>query len=473
MNRNNSSGKLKKNIIIFSLANLGNKLISFILVPIYTYYLSREAFGMIDLTTTTIMMLLPVVTASSHEAVLRFVLDKHSQYKNIIYNSFTISLLGFLISLTLIPLFTRIGIQTQYIFFLYVILFLQIINQILSQYCRAIGKIKEFAYNGIIITLLIGLFNIGFIVNFKMDIRGYFLSLLYSYVISNCYLYFVTYKTINIKEQKLDLNEIKDILKYSVPLIPNSIMWWLTNGASRFIINWILGISANGLFAVSSKIPTVISVFNQIFSQAWQLSAFEAYNENSTSKYYSIVFSYYYKFLMTVISALILILKPSFKLLFSSLYFGAWEPVPFLLLGTLFSSLSAFIGVNYTASKNTNGIFKTSVIGGFLSVVFNFIFIPHFGLLGAGISSMISFFSMFVLRLIDTKHLVKISFDIKEFCFQIILLFIQSMVLFLYGLIFLPINLIIFILIIYTNRKLFHKLVEDLLNMHKRSNLYF
>jgi len=81
-----ADGKVKKlasNLGIFAIGNLGSKLISFILIPIFTRYMSTAHFGQVDLITTTVNMLLPIVALSIADAVFRFVMDTDADVKAI------------------------------------------------------------------------------------------------------------------------------------------------------------------------------------------------------------------------------------------------------------------------------------------------------------------------------------------------------------------------------------------------------
>jgi O-antigen/teichoic acid export membrane protein len=99
--------------------------------------------------------------------------------------------------------------------------------------------------------------------------------------------------------------------------------------------------------------------------------------------------------------------------------------VPFLLLGTVFSSFSTFLGTNYIAAKQTKGVFKTSIYGGVVSTILNLILIPLFGIIGAGISSMLSFFTVFIIRFYDTKKYIDMNIKWSVFTGSLIIIFVQ------------------------------------------------
>lgn len=466
----NSYKKLINNSAIFAVGNLGSKLISFLLVPLYTYYLTTSEYGTVDLTITTVNMLLPIVSLSVFEAVLRFVMDKDHDSDVILSNSIVIALLSFGVLFLFYPIINFFGFLGNNLIYLYIILFFFMFEKIFAQYTRAIGKIKLFAANGILLTFTTGALNILFLVFLELGVIGYYWAMISAYIISVLFLMISTkaYATINFK--RINKNIVKSLLLFSIPMVPNSLMWWLINASSRYFIRIFVGISANGLFAVASRIPSLLNIVNQIFTQAWQLSAIEEFENKNKSEFYTNVFSYLSSVMFIGTSVVIVILKPAFNLLFSEDFYIAWKVVPFLLLGAVFSSFSGFLGTNYVAAKQTKGVFKTSIYGGIISLTLNAIFIPTLGILGAGISSMVSFFAIFLIRFYDTREFIELQIKWKQFLSNLVIIYIQIGIL----LITLPSNLellIIFVLLVIlvlNNRNLLKPLMYLINTMTKR-----
>lgn len=428
----NKYKSLLNNTIIYFVGTLGSKIISFILVPIYTYYLSTSEFGRADLITVTAMMLMPIITLCIYEAVLRFSMAHDRDEETILRNAFTLYLKVFSAYIILSPLLLFLNFSFSDIIFLSLLVLIEGTSIILSQYARGIGKSKIFAVDGILKTLTSGLFNIIFIVFGGMGLTGYLLSLILSYASSSLFLAYKVKLISALLKSTHDKKLTKLMVSYALPLVPNNIMWSLINSSSKFIINFFLGINYNGLFAVSSKIPTVISIGSQVFAQAWQLSVIQEFEDKSKSnEFYSQIFSIFSTLLFLMTAIIIAILKPLFSILFSTEYFAAWESVPFLLLGAVFSAFSAFVGTVYTASKQTSGTLKTSMVGGLVSIIFNLILIPYFGLLGAGISSFVSYSVMFLLRYYDTSKYLKLHVSWKKLIGTLTIILIQSSILFL------------------------------------------
>lgn len=64
--------ELLSNTLLFTVANLGSKLMVFLMVPLYTAVLSTDEYGIADMVQTTATMLIPILTAMIAEGVLRF-----------------------------------------------------------------------------------------------------------------------------------------------------------------------------------------------------------------------------------------------------------------------------------------------------------------------------------------------------------------------------------------------------------------
>lgn len=453
----NNYKKLLGNSVIFAIGNLGSKLISIILVPLYTYYLTTSEYGMVDIVTTTSNMLLPIISCCIYDAVLRFVMDKNQDKDKVITNALLIVMIGLFILILLYPVLVFLGILEGLLKYMIVILALQAFQAIFSQFVRGIGEIKIYALNGIIMTIVTGIMNIILLINFNLGIDGYLLSIIIGNIASIIFLVFAAkiYKHINIQEYNKHL--MKNMLVYSVPLIPNAFMWWIINASSRYFILFFVGAGANGLFAVANKIPSLLSILNTIFFQAWQLSAIEEYDSKNKSEFYSEVFNYFSMVMFIGASAIIVVLKYIINFSVSNDYFTAWKFVPFLLLGVIFSSFSGFLGTNYIAAKQTAGVFRTSVIGGAVNVLSNIIFVPLIGTNGAGVSTMISFFVIWTLRVYDTKRFINMKLDIKNIFMNLFIISIQIGILYFEIDIFSEfiIEFLLFLVLLLINKNLF------------------
>lgn len=426
MNRNK---KLLKNSLIFVIGNLGSKLISFIMVPLYTYYLSTEQFGTVDLLMTTINLCLPIVSLSLFDAVFRMTMDRNNDKSVILTTGFITSICLLIFSLLFFPVLHFFKVPNLILFFL--ILFCTVIFTMFQNFVRAIGYSKVFAVSGIINTFSFAILNIVMLVVFNKGVYGYLLSYLIAIIISSAFLVFKVKLMRMINFRSYSFSMAKIMLKYSIPLIPNSLAWWLTNDASKFFILGFVGVSGNGIFAVANKIPTILNVFFTVFTQAWQISAVDEYRSSDNSAFYSDVFNKLQQFLFILVAVLILIIRPLTSMLFSASYYSAWKYIPFLLLSVVFSDLSAFLGTVYLASKKTTGIFTTTIFGMIINLVLNAVLTPNIGIYGTCFGMMLGFLAVVLLRLSSVKKYVYISMNWRNFIFSILSISIMTLGLFI------------------------------------------
>lgn len=423
--------KLFNNTLIYALGNMTSKIIMFLLVPLYTFTLTTSQFGQGDIIVTTVNMLYPIISLSIYDALLRFILEDINNEQSVLTNSILVTTISTIIFLGFLPLLNQLGLLKNRTFLTFLYLLTTVYEMILSQYTRSVNRLKDFAIKGILLSISIAIFGVILLSIYKLGVDGYIISLILANIVSILYMTVRTKAYNKVKVKFFDKDLIIKMLKYSIPLIPNTVLWWAINSSSKFFIGFYQGESANGLFAVASKIPALVTMVTTIFMQAWQVSAIEEFKSEDKSNFYSRIFNLLSSLLFISSIFILLIIKDLFRIAIAPEYYSGWMPVVFLLISTIFSSLSSFLGTNYIAAKDTKGVLKTSIYSGVFSIIFNYIFIPKLGIVGAGISSFLSFFLLAFIRLFDTRKFISIEINIKEFIINMISYAFIGLVLFL------------------------------------------
>jgi O-antigen/teichoic acid export membrane protein len=404
---------LIKNSFLFAIGSIGSKTISFFMLPLYTRYLSTSDYGQIDVFQTTITLLIPIVTLQALEAVFRFSVDMEDKdtASKIITNGIFLCIIGVFITLLLFPIFNSIEPFSSYTYLFYLIMFLTVMEGVIKQFVRGMDKINIYVSADIIYTVSFVIFNIIFLIKLKMGISGYFISIVLSHFVSICLLIIFGNIFQYISFSAFNKSFLKTMLLYSIPLIPNGLMWWIMNVSDRYMITYFLGFDATGIYSVASKFPTIITLINNMFFLAWQLSAMKEYGKKGYSHFYGNIFSVLSTFLFIIIAIILLMLKPFMKIFVTEAFFESWKYVPFLLVGAIFHAFSSFFGTNYTASKKTIGAFITTVVGAVINILINIILIPIWGIQAAAFSTMIAYFITWLFRLFHTKKLLDFKLD--------------------------------------------------------------
>lgn len=427
-NTENKYSKLVKNSAIFAAANFGSSVLRFIIVPFYTYYLTTSQYGMVDTLNTTVSLAMPIMILAVQEAVLRFTLSNDYQKESVFKTAILLLVIG-----SIIFLFSYFPFQSIRLFdglwcYFYVLLVANAINNIMLNYSKGTGKSIVFMCGGIINTFIMLVSNIVMLAFLNTGIKGYIISLILGYVVSSLYVAIYIKPAVLLKKGNINSALLKQMLKYSVPLIPAAAMWWLMNVSDKYIITYIKGVAFTGIYAVAHKIPTIISLFYTIFQQAWQISAVEEVNAADRSAFYESVYEIFFKGLFLISSFVILIIKPLLTVVVAPNYVDAWKYAPVLVISAVFSSMAGFLGVNYAASGKTIGALTTAALGAVTNIVFNIILVPVWGVQGAAVATLIGFYIVWIVRATISDGGLKIKQKYGIIHFMLALEIIQSVV---------------------------------------------
>lgn len=463
--------KLLKNSLVFFVGNLGSKIISFVIVPFYTYVLTTEEYGSADLITTTVNMLAPFVMVGMNEAVLRFSVTRENGVEGIATNSLVVVAAGSIVSWLLLPLFASVSIIGDNVVLFLLLLTLTCFNNVFLQLLRGIGKSKSFAFNGVLITFSMAAANVVALAVFHFGVKGYLASMVLAqtvgaiHIVVSCRLWrLVSFKA-------LDRRLTKRMLVYCIPLIPNSLMWWIMSASDRYVILFFLGAGANGIYNVAQKIPSIVNIVYNIFMQAWQISAIEERNSDDNAKFQSTVFRYIFVVLVLASSLIAASSYPVYTLLMSSSYEGSWQPVALLSLANLFSCIAAFFGTTYVVTKQSKKAFSTTLIGAVVNIALTLVLVPLLGIMGAAVATAASYTLIAVVRYRDTRKIVKLVFDKAEIVPSLIIIAVQVVISFFpYSPGLLAADLVLFALVVVVLRRGLLNIVKSGRNVVRTRN---
>lgn len=466
MIKDKKESTLIRNTLIFALGEFTTKVLSFFLVPIYTAELSTFDYGNVDLIVTLTTVIIYIITLDIADAVYKFTITEKN--KSVIFNNgLFITLLGNLFLLLIVILSAKFNILNfdRYLY-LYLYLYTLIISiyNLINSYLLGLEKTKKSALMAVISAMITIVLNIIFIVYFKMKIHGYFISLIFSHFISCIFgIYFIIKKKyldiLDINIKKIN-SSIRKMIIYSIPLIFNGIIWWANSSINKFMIVYYDGVEENGVFSISYKISSMLSLVVAVFLKAWSLSSIKEYDKNDKDGFISKTYNYFISVMMIVSSLLIILNIPLSKILFSGDFFVAWKSSSILILSALFNNIASFLGAFFSASNNTKDYAISSIFSIVSNVLLNTILIPKFGIIGAAASTTISFFVMLISRYIKSKKYVKLNDNNKKNVFAIILLIIQVVIehIYDYNLLYLMMP---FIIIVFIYLKDIIRLIKD------------
>ena len=442
---------LFKNTIIFGLSALATKLIQFFLVPLYTKVLSPSDYGNIDLLFTICSFLYPLITLNISEAVYRFSLDKDKDDNKIFSIAFVCFIASVIFGILSIPILSLFNNYKNLAILFYIYLISLSLSQISLITLKGREKLKLFAIGNIINVSFIAIFNILFLIVLKLGVNGYFYGYILANIVTIIFALIYTNAIKNLKSFHFDKKLFIQMTKYSMVLMPTSFMWWIINSSDRVMVTSMVSAHANGLYAVSYKLPSMLTVIATIFNQAWTFSAISEKDSEDKKEFTNTIFKHFSTLIIIMAMFMIIVIKQFYHLYVSAEYYSSWKYMPLLLFGFAFMTLGTFISSSYNVHKDSKGFLFSGMLGAIVNIILNFALIPFFGVYGAAIATALSYISVFTYRIIDTSKYVKIEIK-SEYIINVILLVLLLASIYVNGIYGLLLQLLLFIITVIYNK---------------------
>ena len=283
----------------------------------------------------------------------------------------------------------------------------------------------------IIQTFCVALFNILFLVQFDKGIKGYLLAYIIANFVTAMYAMVAGNVFNAMKHFSIDSKLFVQMVKYAIVLVPNSFMWWIMNSSDRVMVTAMVGVAANGIYAVAYKIPTLLSSVTQVFNQAWSYSAIREEGSSDEEKYNNDIYNRLVAIVCICAAGLMMVMKVFLRYYVGAEYYIAWKYTPVLIIGFVFSTLGTFAATAYTVHKDSMGYLVSGTAGAIVNIILNFALIPQMGAMGAALATAASYFIVFYYRIRDTKKYLKLYIWQKRHIFAGTILLVQAITMFI------------------------------------------
>ena len=402
--------------LILGIGTVISKLMTYVvLTPLYTHYLSTDEFGIVELVVQTANMLMPLVSLGINQAVLRFGMDGETDRGSVLTAGLAVNILGFLVFLLFYPLVRMIPAFGEYALLVYIFVFCAITHYLFAYCIKSMHRAKLFTICVIIGTAITVMLDILFLAVWDMGIVGYVLAIALSDLICSIILIISgkLYKLIRFDKLKKSITGA--MLRYSIPLIPNSALWWITDYSDRYMVTLYVSESANGLYSLAYRLPNMLIMVCGIFMDAWQMSVLSEKSRLERQKFFSNVFAMYQSLIFVGASALIVGAKLVTRIMASDAFFDSWQYIPTLVMATAMSCFVTFLGTIYVVEKRSKSSLVTTIVGTIVNIGANFILIPRFGAHGAALATAGSYGLVVLLRAFHTRKFIPIDWNLPRF----------------------------------------------------------
>ena len=398
-----------ENFLVYGLGSIVSKIIPLVMLPVITRFIPDPVFyGLFDLSNTITSFGSAIAVLGMYDAMFRYFFERDDEeYRKDICSTAFLFTLGTSVGVFLLMLYFEREIaifvfaDEQYVFLVYltaVATLLGATNSIISAPTRMQNKRKVFLVTNTLSPI------IGYAISIPLLLNGhYIIALPLAGIISSfmleCAFAYMNYKFFSF--HRFNGKYLLDMLKLAVPIAPSFLVYWVFNSADRLMISNILGVQANGIYSIGSKLGLASQFIYQAFAGGWQYFAFSTMKEENQVHSNSKVFEYLG--LVSFISCMFIcaISKEFYGLLFSREYVEGYIVSPYLFLAPLLLMLYQVIANQFLVIKKTWPGTLILTIGALSNVVFNYVLIPILGVEGAGIATLLGYvFTVFITAII-------------------------------------------------------------------------
>jgi O-antigen/teichoic acid export membrane protein len=416
---------LLKNSFYYMVASLLPTSVGFLMLPIYTNYLSPSNYGVVALILSFNSFLPLVMTFQIHNSISRFYFDYNDDNEKL--KIFISSILMVVIIISSIMLLILLSFHKNILTFIFpnssdyydffklgiISSFFAVFNVIFINLLRVQEKAKLFMKISLILFFISLFTNIILIIILNRGVQGVIEALLINSIISFIiYFFFVK----NFFVINFNFLFIIKPFKYSVPLIPHSLFGLIFMYSDRLILERFVSLSSIGLYLLAMKIATILKLIIVQFNNAY-LPHFNKISKKSKKhaaielKKISIILIYFISLFISFFSC---VSKDLTYYLFNEIYFDSWKITPVLLLGFFYQAHYIFSVIGIFYQKKTGLVLIATSISGFFSLLLNIMFIPKYGIISASYIFVFSYFILFLVSNFLSKKVYYTEFISKK-----------------------------------------------------------
>lgn len=436
------SSKIIKNTSLYTLGNILPQAAGFILLPIYTRYLSPAEYGIVSSMQVLSTILAVFFTLAINRSIFRLYFDyKTDKDKKDYLGTITISLFFISISILLL-LFIFRGFVGQifksiefYPYYFYAILtsFFLIFSLIPKIYFQINEKAGKFVFLSILQFLLNTVFVLWFIIGKQAGAAGMLQGRMLANIVIIPLFIYISSRTINFTFKPKIL---KESLVFSLPMIPALLSAWILNLSDRIFIERYFNLHDVGIYSLGYRIAGLILIFSGAFYRAYNPVFYKLANSENRNEARKKLHKYNSSYILVILIVVFFISffsREVITLLLDPKYIEAYKIVPIIALAYFISQTSGLLNLSIYQDKKTLQIMYMILGSAGLNILLNFLLVPKLGAWGAAYATVLSFATFFVVKYWYAKKCYFIPFAWGKI-FAIFFPLLATVLLFQYGL---------------------------------------
>jgi O-antigen/teichoic acid export membrane protein len=391
-----------KDSLIYSISNILARGINMLLVPFYTRVLSPSDYGLIDIITVVIAIINPLLTFEISQGIARFYCETKSKIEQKQYAStalwFTICtysifvIASFLIPTSLLKQIFNEQMNTTLYMATIAYLWSNGLTYLIQNQLKWSLRSKLCAISSLTCTVISVTFTIIFVVVFKLGVLGVILGLTIGNLFSGL---LGVYYTRDIYGFVFDVDKLKQLISFSIPLVPSILGVMVALYIDRLVIKEFLSLREVGLYGIGYRISTIVNLLMVGVQGALMPLVYKHYQEENTPVEIARIFRYFIAFALLIFGGLTVFSQEILILLTTPQYYDAGKVIPFLVLAVVLSGMFIFspgLGI----AKKTKLVAVLNIVSAVINTLLSLMMVPLFGIIGAALGTLLSSLMMFI-----------------------------------------------------------------------------
>lgn len=411
---------LAKHSLIYGIGASLNKVAAFLLLPVYTQYLTTHDYGVKELVALTTDIITTIIATSIASAFYRFYFEySDEKHRNLVLSSSYIFMAGtgtfFALLLSLAtPLLAKYILDSSDLYYYFLISFVsmwfQAMNEIGMYSLRATRKSLQYNIISIFRLILAISLNIFLIVFLHKGVLGIFISTLIASIITFCILNVPQLWKVGLN---FSPNIIKEMLKFGLPMIPSELGAIVVRISDRFFIKSYCSIAETGLYALGFRFGLLPGMFvSEPFNQVWQPRRLEVYKQPNSEEIFGKIFTYFLAFMAFAALFTAVLTREILMIMAEKPFWDAYRIVPIIVMADVVFTLQYHFNIGFIIQKQTKYFAYINVSNGILNLALNFLLIPTYGMYGAAYATLISFTYVTAMTYLLSRRFFKIHFEL-------------------------------------------------------------
>lgn len=429
--------KIFSDTLIYSAGNIFNRLLPFLLLPVYTYYFQPEQYGVFSLIYSFWFFVVVFYLFGMETSFQKFFIEaKQPEEQKKIFSStvILISITSLIFSSVIYLLSSAISkwltgnIANAYLIkLLALILIIDALSRFPMILINGMQESKKYAVINSICVVVNVAANIILIVVLKFGIE----SILYSYAISYSVLFLLSFADVRkYFEFSFSRETINYLLKFAYSFLFYGLFVVSMDLMDRFILGYFKGDAEVGIYSACYRIGIVMNLLISGFRTAWIPFFLNLKDEQNNKEIFSKIFSYFcfgglilFLFLSLFVNDIVALKIGEFSLLNKN-YWSGLGIIPFILLAYLFFGLYTNLNIASYFENKIKYLIISSAAGCASNIILNLILIPKYSIMGAAIATMVSYMIMFITIYYYSQKIYRINYAWKSIIFITVVTFI-------------------------------------------------